>query len=1709
MSKIVNSFRKFFPERTLFFCRIPLRQSKSTMFIILLMGFIFNFSWISAVQANIFITFQNSPTNNTLTNEVSEDDVIITEVDFGETLVDIPVTKTFQVRNFTDSSISLSSLGLSNSTAFTTVQLYDNTINAGQSTIFKVMLNANTPGDIIGGIFFDGSDATNTSPVNIMTRGIVEPTPEIEVLQDDTTIPDNTGSVHFDNPSVKIHSSKIFTVKNTGTADLTLTSPIKIEGTTGFVVEKDFDINTLGVEDSTTFKIKLDTNTAGNFIGTVSFGNSDNDENPYNFFLTGTVIGPEIEVLELEDALNIANETGHLNFGSTKVGTDIIKTFEVKNVGTADLVLTSPTIEGIGFAIENSFEEISLAPQDSITYKIKLKSNTAGHFEGGVSFNNNDNDETPFSFSFTGTVIGPEIEVLELGNTINIANEISHIDFGNTEIGIDIIKIFEVKNVGNANLTLTSPIIDGTGFTVENNLEEMTLEAGASTTFEIKLNTNTAGNFKGIVSFNNNDNDESPYSFSLTGTVLGPEIEVIEVLELEETINIANGTSHIDFGNTEKNTDIIKTFEVKNVGNANLTLTSPIIEGTGFTVENSFEEMTLAPQESITYEIKLESSTAGNFKGVISFGNNDSDENPYNFSLSGSVIATTPNITDCTTQKEISTTECNALIDFYNQTNGSNWFDSPDNNWNLTNAPCSWTGITCTKRHVTAIERNEQNLVGVLPNWDALTHLQKISLNNNQLTGSIPNLSAVNKLKKLHLKGNQLTENIPKLATLQQLEVLDLQNNQLTGFSGDLQFKKSNSLRQLNLSNNQLSGTLPDLSAFTLLEVLNLSANQLSDSIGDLSALSNLSTLRLDNNQLSGDIPASFNQLINLIDLDLGYNKLTAQDVKVINFINSKDSDWANTQTIPPTEVKATALQATKVLLEWTPVLYTTDGGYYQVRYATNQEEFYMPAMTITANKKASSFEVTGLLPNTIYHFVVETHTPAHKPNQQNALVSNHSTKVSVTTPPLACSFPPVSESLDIGNSEPEQPVTAILTFENLGTETREVFSSKLSNQTGNFRISSEKTAFSIPANNSASLAVECIPTQFGKHTATLTLTTNDSYCPTLTYSLRCIGEIEGPGYDSTPAPGSTLKVPKDELGNTTSISLTVLEVGNDMLTVETEISGIHATDFSLSKGAERFSIADGDPAHKLFVRCFPTSVGERRANLTLATNALNYSTITYPLICGENSVATFEGEIQTNKEIGTNLVIDAPEKIKLIGRIQPASQHVGQKADIMMIYHWTPENGGQSLTGKITVTKKPLLLLEGEKVEKTLFEGRLIGLTGDFNIELGYQLETGELVFGEILQLKVLPNHVPIKIILNGNTVKENTLPNTPIGTFQTVEYLKGDNDDEFTYGIVKSSVETNCIVESFVEMGKVSQYFTENASKYFTIVNNELRTGQFTLDFETVQEYPIMVRSVDMSGACVEQAFSIYVTNRSCEPEEIRLIPFFPQKKLSIQEKSLNNTMIGQIIAYDRKSCKYVLDNTQNRFWLDSDLRLRVADSKLLGDYEEMVQPYYNITIRSMNSETEEEMDDKTFTIELTNMVDAVVANLYNAETDETIESPINATDIKEIKVQLIPDTTHHGLEADIVSATMYIQNGEIVFHKLDDNGWQPWNGNIMTLSSTQTLTQITLQNSHDIVLPLLPAQFTNFEGDEFQIYVGYRLIDTGELVYDHEPIINIFSN
>lgn len=215
----------------------------------------------------------------------------------------------------------------------------------------------------------------------------------------------------------------------------------------------------------------------------------------------------------------------------------------------------------------------------------------------------------------------------------------------------------------------------------------------------------------------------------------------------------------------------------------------------------------------------------------------------------------------------ISAKEKQALIDFYNSTNGAKW----NQHWDISLPADTWQGVTIENNSVTAISLLFNNIEGTIPSTIGdLQNLRVLELSFNKISGSLPeSLGNLTKLEVLAFNGNYLSGSIP--ASLGNLK----------------------SLKQLHLSSNTLSGELPAYIAnLGKLEVLNVFDNDLSGEIpGQIAGIKTLKELVLAENNFSNTSQFSVVLLMNTAKLDLNDAGIVPPAKSVIAIESSEDGN--------------------------------------------------------------------------------------------------------------------------------------------------------------------------------------------------------------------------------------------------------------------------------------------------------------------------------------------------------------------------------------------------------------------------------------------------------------------------------------------------------------------------------------------------------------------------------------------------------------------------------------------------------------------------------------------------------------------------------------------------------------------------------------------------------------------------------------------------
>ncbi len=130
-------------------------------------------------------------------------------------------------------------------------------------------------------------------------------------------------------------------------------------------------------------------------------------------------------------------------------------------------------------------------------------------------------------------------------------------------------------------------------------------------------------------------------------TYPSPEINIqANGISIADGDNSPTNTDATDFGDNYTGTPFSQTYTIYNTGNATLTIgTATLSDLVNYTLTTP-PSATVAPGSATTFVLTFNPTTAGVKNATLSFPTNDSDENPYNFSIKGNgvVLGAAPEI---------------------------------------------------------------------------------------------------------------------------------------------------------------------------------------------------------------------------------------------------------------------------------------------------------------------------------------------------------------------------------------------------------------------------------------------------------------------------------------------------------------------------------------------------------------------------------------------------------------------------------------------------------------------------------------------------------------------------------------------------------------------------------------------------------------------------------------------------------------------------------------------------------------------------------------------------------------------------------------------------------------------------------------------------------------------------------------------------------
>jgi len=402
-------------------------------------------------------------------------------------------------------------------------------------------------------------------------------------------------------------AAQLVTVKNSGTAALTLTSET-ITGTsaTSFVKSATTCGTSLAVGATCTVSVEFKPAAGGTLTASLSIADNATGT-PQAVSLTGTGTAPAVTLTPTA-----------LTFASTTVGaTTAAQLVTVKNSGTAALTLTSETITGTSatsFVKSATTCGASLAVGATCTVSVEFKPAAGGTLTASLSIADNATG-TPQAVSLTGTGAAPAVTLtpaaIAFPATVAAATSAA--------------QVVTLKNTGTLAVTISSIALGGTNPTsfLEIGTCGTSLAVGASCSIYVAFKPASAGALSATLSVTDNASG-SPQKVTLTGT--GTAVPTLT----------RSSTSLAFASTTHGTTSAAQTVTLTNAGAATITLASISLAGTN---PADFEELntcgaTLAPAATCQVFVAFRPAAAAAYTATLSIADNAASS-PQSVALSG------------------------------------------------------------------------------------------------------------------------------------------------------------------------------------------------------------------------------------------------------------------------------------------------------------------------------------------------------------------------------------------------------------------------------------------------------------------------------------------------------------------------------------------------------------------------------------------------------------------------------------------------------------------------------------------------------------------------------------------------------------------------------------------------------------------------------------------------------------------------------------------------------------------------------------------------------------------------------------------------------------------------------------------------------------------------------------------------------------------
>jgi pimeloyl-ACP methyl ester carboxylesterase len=338
------------------------------------------------------------------------------------------------------------------------------TIAPGVSQVISVTFAPTQAVSYFATIIVNSNASSGTNTIICSGNGIEQPVSNINV----------SGNLSFGNVQVGSSSNLTFSITNTGTANLVVSSINYPSGFSG-----SWNGGTIAPNQSQVITATFSPTSAVSYFGSIAVNsNAASGGNTITVSGTGTSATPVISVSPTS-----------LSFDNVQVGSSSNLTFSITNTGTANLVVSSISYPS-GFS--GSWNGGTIAPNQSQVITATFSPTSTVSYFGSIIVNSNAaSGGNTITVSGTGT--SSPISIISVSPT--------SLSFGNVQVDSSSNLTFSITNTGTANLVVSS-IFYPDGYTGTWN--GGTIASNQSQVITVTFSPTSTVNYFGIISINSN-----------------------------------------------------------------------------------------------------------------------------------------------------------------------------------------------------------------------------------------------------------------------------------------------------------------------------------------------------------------------------------------------------------------------------------------------------------------------------------------------------------------------------------------------------------------------------------------------------------------------------------------------------------------------------------------------------------------------------------------------------------------------------------------------------------------------------------------------------------------------------------------------------------------------------------------------------------------------------------------------------------------------------------------------------------------------------------------------------------------------------------------------------------------------------------------------------------------------------------------------------